>query len=227
MRNVMLVGAVLLFGMGAFAAEPAADWKLPMADADKWVARVKKLARDNWTVTVTGNDITLRRDKPTAFVYLPPNSPEGAKPVDAGERNVRYVFRFAPKLSTDEYEKLAAVNEASEKEYDRLRAAVNLPHKFDEFIAKTDEEKARVQAFRDAVAKLPRHALPDFYTPEYSIYFYQTGDAGFGAMWIADENVRAECNDMRDTLTKYFGMYNPRAAAGGTGFGGYLTEPRR
>jgi hypothetical protein len=226
MRNMMLV-ALMLCGAPALAGEPAADWKIPKEDAEKWAARLKKLARDGWTVSVNGNEIILQRDKPTAFVYMPPNSPDGAKPLDAGVRKVRYVLLFAPKMSTEDYEKFEAVNVASEKERDKLHAEVKLPHKFDEFIAKTDEEKARVQAYRDAVAKLPHHTLPDLYTPEYSIFFYQTGDPGFGATWIADKDVRAECDDIRETLLKYFGMYNPRAAAGGTGFGGYLPEPRR
>jgi hypothetical protein len=225
MRNVMIVGAVVLSFAGRATAQPAPDWKLPKADAQKWVDRVKKVvARDNWTVTVSGNEITVMRDKPAAFVYLAPNSPANAQPMQAGERVVRYVLRFAPRMTTDEYEKLAAVNEASDKEYDRLHAEVKLPHKFDDFIAKTPEEMARVKAFRDAVAKLPRHDLPELYTPEYSIYFFQTGDGGFGAMWIADEGVRAECDHVCKVLVKYFGMYDTHAAAGGKGFGRYLRD---
>jgi hypothetical protein len=227
MRKLLLVGVLMGFGTGGFAAEPAADWKMPKADAEKWVARVKKLARDGWTVSLDGNEITVRRNKPTAFAYQPPNAMIGAKPLDGGQRTVRYVLRFAPKLTTDEYEKLAAVNETSDKEYDRLHRAVGLAHKFDDFIATTPEEKARVAAFREAVAKLPRHTLPDLYTPEYSVFFYQTGDGGVSPGWVADKDVRAECDDVLHTLLKYFGMYNLRAAAGGQGFGQYLPEPRR
>src|SRR5690349_9559078 len=98
MRNVMLV-ALLLCGSPASAAEPVADWKLPKQDADKWVARLKKLARDGWTVTASGNDITVAREKPAPFVELLPNSPPDAKPAPAGDRIVKYVFRFAPKVS--------------------------------------------------------------------------------------------------------------------------------
>jgi hypothetical protein len=52
-----------------------------------------------------------------------------------------------------------------------LRKAVGLSYKFDDFVAATPAEHARVQSYREAVAKLPRHVLPDFYTPEYSIYY--------------------------------------------------------
>ncbi len=45
-------------------------------------------------------------------------------------------------MSIDEYERLAAVNAASEKEYDRLRRAVDLPHKFGDFIAATFRRSA-------------------------------------------------------------------------------------
>ena len=228
MRKLALAGALLaLVTPAGPAAEPAADWKLPRQDGEKWVARLKALARDGWSVSLDGNEITVRRAEPAAFAYQLPNAMDGAKPLDGGRRTVRYVLRFAPRMTTDEYEKLAAVNAASDREYDKLHRAVGLPHKFDQFVANTPEEEASVAAFREAVAKLPRHNLPDLYTPEYSVYFAQTGDGGAVASWVADDGVRAECGDVRDTLLKYFGMYNPRAAAGGAGFGSYLPEPRR
>jgi hypothetical protein len=226
MRNVMIGCAVVLLFAGSATAQPApADWKMPEADARKWAERVKKVvARDNWTVTVNGNEITVARDKPAAFVRIFPSAAANAKPIADGERTVKYVLRFAPKMMTEEYEKLAAVNEASEKEQDRLRAEVKLPHKFDDFIATTPEEKARVQAYRDAVAKLPRHNLPEFYTPEYSVFFFETFD---GWSWPADKDVQAECAHVREVLVKYFGMYDTHAAAGGKGFGRTLPDPRR
>jgi hypothetical protein len=223
MRNLMLVGLVLLCGTPAHAADPAADWKLPKPDAEKWVARLKKLARDGWTVTVRGNEITVAREKPAPFVELLPNSPADAKPMPAGDRTVKYVLVFAPKVSTEEYEKLAEVNEASDRERDRLTAALKLPGKFGDFVATTPEEKIRLQGYRVAVSKLPRHTLPDLYTPEHSVFFFQTGGE---FMYVADRDARAECDDMRQTLLRYFGVYDPAAASNNTGVGRYLPDPR-
>ena len=124
----------------------------------------------------------------------------------------------------DEYDRLAAVNAATEKETDRLREAVRLPHKFGEFVAVTPDEKKRVEEFQAAVTKLPRHDLPDLYTPDYSIYLYFSWD---GWSFPADESIAAECADVEKTLLRYFGMYNPKAAAGGQGFGRRLPEARR
>src|SRR5262249_49831415 len=127
-------------------------------------------------------------------------------------------LRFAPKVSMDEYERLAAVNATSAREYDRLHAAVGLTHKFDDFIATTPAENKRVEEFRAAVAKLPPHALPDLYTPDHSIYFLHPWD------WSspADKAVAAECRDMEETLIRFFGMYNPAAAARREGVGRHL-----
>ena len=127
-------------------------------------------------------------------------------------------------MSIDEYDRLAAVNAASEKKYDQLHWAVGLPHKLDEFIATTPEEKKRVEEFRAAAAKLPRHTLPDLYTPDHSIYFLHSKD---GWSFPADEAVAAECRDMEDTLMQFFGMYNPAAAARRQAVGQYLPEKRK
>jgi hypothetical protein len=221
MRN-LLIGLLVLCGGRSWTADPQPVWKLPKEDGEKWVKRLRDaVGRDNWTITMKGNEIAVQRDKPTAFVSMPPNSAPESKPIPAGEKTVRYVLRFAPKMTVEEYERLAAVNAASEKEYDRLNRAVRLPHKFDDFIAKTPEEEARVKAFREAVAKLPRHDLPDLYAPDNSIFFCQTGD---GWSWVEDKDVSAECRDVEQTLLRYFGMYSPAAAANRSGFGRYLPE---
>jgi hypothetical protein len=229
MRTALVVGLLALGGRAA-AVDPPAEFKLPEADGKKWVERVRKaVSRDNWTVTLRGNEITVRRDKPVAVVVVRPNEPArppGYKPKPSGEATARYVLRFAPKMSADEYDRLAAVNGESEKEYDRLHRAVGLPHKFDDFIATTPEEQERVRRFREAVAKLPRHDLPDFYTPDYSVFFLTWSDGGLSWSYPHDENVLAECQHVEQVLLKYFGMYDPRAAAGGRGYGRPLPEKR-
>jgi hypothetical protein len=224
MKAILTLGSLALVVGSVAAADPPAKWKLPEADGLKWVARVKAVVRDGWSVELQDNEITIRRSKPVAMVRVLPNPAAGTKPIPDGERTIQFVLRFAPRMSMEEYERLAAVNAASEKEYDRLYRAVGLPHKFDDFIATTAEEKKRVEEFRAAVAKLPRHTLPDLYTPDHSLYFLHPWD---GWSSPSDEVVAAECRDVEETLLRFFGMYNPAAAARRQAVGQYLSEPRR
>ncbi len=224
MKGILTLGSLALVVGSVAAADPPAEWNLPKADGQKWVTRIKAVTWDGWSVELQGNEITVRRSKPVAMVRVFPNAAPGAKPTPDGERAIKFVLRFAPKMSMDEYDRLAAVNAASEKEYDRLHRAVGLTHKFDDFIATTPEEKKRVDEFRAAVAKLPRHTLSDLYTPDHSIYFLHTWD---GWSSPADEAVAAECREVEDTLMRFFGMYNPAAAARGQGVGQYLPEQRK
>jgi len=72
--------------------------------------------------------------------------------------------------------------------------------------------------------KLPRNTLPDLYTPDHSVYLLHSKD---GWSSPADEAVAAECGDVEETLLRYFGMYNPAAAARRQGVGQYLAQPGR
>lgn len=201
------------------AAEPAADFKLPDEVAKKWAARVKEVVtRDGWQVFVRGNDIVVRRNEAVAMARTVPNASVDAKPMPDGEKTIEFVLRFAPKMSLEEYERVAAINAASDKEYDRLHRAVGLPHKFDSFIATTPEEKKRVADFHAAVAKLPRHDLPDLYTTDHSIQFLHPYD---GWSYPSDKDVASECRDVQETLIRFFGIYDPLAAARGREVGRY------
>jgi hypothetical protein len=221
MGRLLVLGSLAL-APGA-AADPPADWKLPEADGQRWAERVKAVVRDGWSVELRGNEITVRRDKPVAMVRVFANPAPDSQPIPDGERTVRFVLRYSPKMSIEEYDRLAAVNAESAKEYDRLHRAVGLPHKFDDFIATTPVDKERVRAFREAVAKLPRHDLPDLYTPDQSVFFLHPWD---GWSTPADAAVAAECRDVEDTLMRLFGMYDPVAARRGTGVGRPLPELR-
>jgi hypothetical protein len=225
MRQLLILGSLaLLPGVGA-TADPPAEWKLSEADGQKWAARVRKaVARENWSVEVRGNEITVRRSKPVMMARVPINAPEGTKPSLDGERTIRIVLRFGPKMSMDEYDRLAAVNAASDKEQDRLEQALGMTHKFHEFVATTPEEKERLRAFRAAVAKLPWHSLPDMYTPDHSVYFLRLWDM---FLFPADKAIAAECRDVEDALVRFFGTYDPHAAAGGRIVGRHVPEPRR
>src|SRR5262245_16877554 len=100
--------ACLLLPLGA-AVAPIQDagWTLPKAEADRWVARLRALARDGWTVSARGNDLVLQRDRPVRFARIAVNAPPGVpgqpeRPPDLHEGVVRLTFRFGPRLSLDE-----------------------------------------------------------------------------------------------------------------------------
>jgi hypothetical protein len=230
MRQLLIFGSLALLPGVEVTADPPAEWKLPEADGQKWAARIRKALpgpRDKWSVEVRGNEITVRRNKPVMMARWPINGPAGptpARPSLDGERTILFVFRFGPKMSVDEWDRLAVVNAASDKEEDRLEEAFHIHRSKGKIVARTPEEKERLRAFQAAVAKLPRHSLPDLYTPDHSVYFLHSGD------WLtfpADKVVAAECQDVQNTLLRLFGWYNLHAAGGGTEVGRYLPEPRR
>lgn len=191
---------------------PAIDEAL----SKRWAERVgKAVRRDGWTVEAKGNEVVVRRSKPVALIQVVPNSPDG-KPTPAGEGTIQYALRFGPKLTVDEYDRLAAINAASDKEYDRLKHELKLPHKFDDILASTPEEKARLKAFRETTAKLPRHDLPDLYTPDQSVEYFHSSN---GWSYPEDKAIGAECREVEQTLLRLFGMYDPAAASGNRGLG--------
>ncbi len=224
MKGILILGMLAVVVGTLAAGDTPAQWKLPEADGQKWVTHVKRVARHGWSVELHGNEIAIRRTKPVTMIRVIPNSAPDAKPIPDGERVIKFVLRFAAKMSMDEYERLATVNAASENEYDRLQRAVGLPNKFGDFIATTPEDKQRVEEFRAAVSRLPSNALPDLYTPDHSIYFLRPWD-----VWSspAEETVAAECRDVEDTLMRFFGMYNPAAAARRQEVGPHVPEQRK
>jgi hypothetical protein len=226
MRQLLMLGFLALVAGVAAAGEPPADWKLPEADGQRWTARVTKAVAggDRWTVELRGNEITVRRNQPVKMVRSVPNSNDD-KPMPDEERIIRFVLRFAPKMSLDEYDRLAAENAASAKEYERLERGVDdIGHKFDDFIAITAKEQDRVDAFHAAVAKLPHHTLPELYTTDHSIYFLIPWHGFSGP---ADKMVDAECQDVQERLMRFFGMYDPADAGNGRWVGQYLPEAQK
>lgn len=221
MTRTVLAVIVSLFAATSFAAD------LSEADGRKWVERVRKLVpREGWTVTVSDNDIVIQRTKPVPMLVFHANDPiwDGKterKP--SREQTIRFVLRFGPKLAIDEYDRLAAINEASNKEHDRLKSLVRVTHKFDDFLPSTPEEKERVRLYREAVAKLPRHELPDLYTPEHSVTFLHSWDG-----WSSphDKIIKAECDEVQESILRYFGVYNPAVATNNRGVGRYLPEAK-
>jgi hypothetical protein len=187
---------------------------LPKAQAERWAERVRRLVPAGWTVSIRGNDVVIQRDRQVRFAEASINAPPGdRRPTTLQEGPYRLTLRFARRMSLDEYEALAAMNAASETQRDRLLAESRLPHKFGQIIATTPDEEVRFKAYREAESRLPRHDLPNLYTPDHSIHLYQSWDPTSS---VHDEDAAHECRDVRDCVLRFFGKYNPDVAAGRT-----------
>ena len=206
-------------GSSVEAAQPP-QFKLSPSDGEAWVKQVQTaIGRENWSVTLKGNDITIRRDEPIEMERSLPNASPDSKPTPDGKKIFRLVLRFNWRMPLANYEELATENRKSAREYERLRDAVGLPYKFDQFIATTPEEKERVKKFESEVVLLPRFTLPDLYTPDHSIDVLRSGDS---FSHPANPQEAAECRDVQDRLLRLFGMYDPTAADGRGAVGTYL-----
>jgi hypothetical protein len=213
MRNLVVILFILL-SMSSFvrAAEPTATWKMSEADGKKWLVRIEKQARtDGWVIEWKGNEIIVRRklevDMSVATINAPITGKYGDGTTSDGKGTIQYTLRFAPNVSMDDYERMVEVNKESSKEYDRLHRAVGLTHKFDDFIATTAEEKDRVRKFREAVAKLTYHELPDLYTPDHSLYFRSELNGRVMRPFPTDKKIREECAAVEEKLKLGFGKY--------------------
>src|SRR5580692_13006209 len=109
-RLVIAILSVLIGSLSIAAAEPDSKeaWKLPKEDAEKWVKRIRLLTGDGWTVSANGNDIIIQRCKAVRFGDGAPNQPDlGNREPRLVEGKFKLTLEFAPKMSLDEYERLA------------------------------------------------------------------------------------------------------------------------
>jgi len=228
MKNFMVVRCALIFMSTSLclpvpAAEPAAKWQFAPADSQKWAARIRKFCPKGWTVTARGNDIIVQRDGLVHFTQMPINAPAiehrvKEKKVVIADEVYRLTLQFAAFLSQDEYDRRVAENDASRREDERLRRKYKVGGKFGQIISVTEDDKKREQAYRAEAAKLTYHRLPDLYSPQHSITLYQSWN---WAEYLdsGDEAIDAECNEVEETIVKFFGNYNYLVASDASGIG--------
>ena len=214
MRLIVFANLLWLAFAADCFAQQATPYQMPAEELQSWRERLNRFVGAHmWTVSANGNQVVLRRKQPVAMVACLPNQDVGESEwTPMGNADVCYVIQFAPKLSLAEYERLAKVNAASASEESRLRRVANVHHKFDQFVATTPEERQRLRAYRDAVAKLPRHQLPLFYAPEHSVFIYRSWHE-----WdrSADDDIDDEIQGIETRLARLFGMYDAGAAGDG------------
>jgi hypothetical protein len=192
---------------------PQQDWVMPVAEANRWARRMRDILPGGWTVTVRGNSVLVARDKPVQWLEQEINGPAFSNQAewDAYEKaRVRpgpycLEFRFGPKMSVAEYDRLNAANAAVEKERDQLRTdAEDLPHKFDSFVATTPQEAVRLAAYDQALAKLTFNELPDLYCRDFSVALSASTD---GLRSVYGKEDSEECHTVKLALQALFERY--------------------
>jgi hypothetical protein len=173
---------------------------------------------DRWCVSIKDDAIVVQRKKPIQWQFPNINGPVGEsnKPPPKARLHdgvYRLTLKFGAKMPMAEYERLAEENAATSKEHDRLvRGIGDIDHKFDQYVPRNDEQKKRLADFRAADAKLKWHELPDMYCDDASIWLLTSDDGWSSVYGDAD---REECEDVKQSVLRYFGMYAPAAAADG------------
>jgi hypothetical protein len=203
-------------------------------EARKWISRFEKLLPKGWSASRDTDVFTIERNEPVQSIneVNRPPAPENETPEEREAREKSHVLKvayriklkFAPKISQEQFEELAAVNKTTLAEAEKLRAKLklrNIDHKFNEYIPRNIEERERLASYNDAVRKLPYHDLPDCYSPDFSVY-YQSGWPAFTRLY--DKNEYYECLHMEHSLLRLFGVYSVALAK--AGFPRWSGDPR-
>jgi hypothetical protein len=204
------------------------------AEATKWVSRFEKLLPKGWSVSRDTDVFTIERNEPVQSIneINRPPATENETPEEREAREKSHVLKvayriklkFAPRISQDQFEELAAVNKTTLAEAEKLRAKMklrNIDHKFNAYIPRNAEERERLASYNDAVRKLPYHDLPDCYSPDCSVY-YQSGWPAFTRLYEKDEYY--ECLHVEHSLLRLFGVYSVALAK--AGFPRWSSDPQ-
>lgn len=220
---------------GWTVAQPGKNWRMPQSQSIKWAARLRKLCPPGWTVSARGNSVIMQRERPVAFLSSAHLINAGPKPLSEEEeqqererekqrvvvrdRVYRLTIEFGPRLSQDQYEKLAAANEATRRADWALRRKHKVEGgKFNIISSYTPEQKAREQAYRAEAKKLVWHQMPDLYSTDLRASLFHSWN------WLEhldpkDEEAAAECSEVMQSLVNLFGVYDANAARGGSTVG--------
>lgn len=186
--------------------------------AQRWVHRIEKLIPPGWKVSRRSDWLLIEREKPVDLTNVI-NAPAAvanrdARVADPATHSHPYQIRlrFGPRLSQDEYDRLAVENAASTVQAEKLRESLNgINHKFNQYVPETAEQRQLIETYNMAVGKLPWSDLPDCYTTDDSIY-YASGWPDF--LTFAKPEVAEECQQVETSLLRLFGVYDPRVAQG-------------
>jgi len=200
------------------------DWGIrtqgaPLPDKEQAVRVPKELAKQiksllpkGWKVVTRADTLVVRRDQPVRFynpINLPPFSSKEAFQTYVRKNSVQFMYelslRFRPRMRHKEYKRLEAVNARTSKRLEALRDNLrHIPHKFDDYLPSSPEEKRLVQEYRRAEKKLPHHRLPDMYSARHSIDLTRQPVTG----WVfVDKKTSQECSKVQGQVIGLFKRY--------------------
>jgi hypothetical protein len=216
-RLIVLVAFLTYLGIAGVwsvwtQAAPLAAKEQPVRVPKELAKRIKSLLPKGWTMVARGDTFIVRRLKPAQF-YCPINQP--AFPTKEAflaylrkhspESKYELSLRFRPRVSHKEYAQLSAQNDQTSKRLEVMRDKLgHIPHKFDDYLPSTPEDKRLVREYQQAKAKLPRHRLPDMYSAQHSIYLTRVPVRGWE---FVEEETGQECNKVADNIRVLFKPY--------------------
>jgi hypothetical protein len=169
-----------------------------LGQSERTTGAIQASLGPNWSVTRRRDTIAVRKDTTVDVIFtvcLPPMTRDGYKEY-CRKQNVEIVARFAPRMSAEEYERLALENRTTARaiedfKQNRLKdVRQTKPQDMDDlssyYAPETDDEKARIGEFRTLLKTLPKHTLPNFYTDECSVYMTTSLRDGFAVFHVED-----------------------------------------
>jgi len=187
--------------------------KYPAKTVALLLHRIEAALPKGWRISYEKGSslLTIDRDEAVVASHESINAPIGGweKP---GLMKLHFSLRVIPFVSPDEYRRLSAENNEIQAElsvlYEQL-VSRGLPHKFDGFLGRTDEEKAAVARYN--ALKISQHSLPDYYFEDISFVIWDWLDDESRGAWIyiEDKAILEECERVQkkvlELLTQYKG----------------------
>jgi hypothetical protein len=160
--------------------------------------------------------IEVVRSKPTVMYRMtaPNENPFEKKPNPV--QKFRLEFDIESYLSPEEYSGRKAANEETREQMRELAASLrSIDHKFDSFLPRAPEEKARVaqyEGLRNALRDLPEFSYRDIglsWSMPMTFRFGVSGGIESYYRRILDEDVRAECGAVTRKVLGLLSRYEP------------------
>ena len=217
---VAAVALIFMLAAGAHAAEQAKDEGVaPAGDAKKTTgALVKKIRATlpaGWKAEYRVKDaaVLITRDKPVVEdMSRLPNGPATIPGSKSHTEPLAFFIRFGVEpwtLTPAALARYKAENEEISKQLDALQEKMRLiPHKFDDYVAETaeDKKKKQVDAYKQLKATL--HVIPDYRYGDISLAYYDPFMMGkYEFKSIVNDAVRKECEGVYRDVTAIFTKY--------------------
>jgi hypothetical protein len=138
-----------------------------------------------------------------------PNARGGA-PAALGQFTL--VFHIEPFVSPTDFTERKAQNDEVRKQLSALSEQMrHIPHKFDSFLPRTDDEKKQVEEYKRLRGRL--HQLPAYYFRNISFnpgrYMSRYSINDYEYQRVVDQTVRSECKQVTRRVFSVLSRYEP------------------